>query len=70
MKKRIWVNRAGSFSEAEEFDDKYRKAQTATERLDEMQFLREQYFKMNQEAGDAHRKGLRRAIRIIKQTSG
>ena len=67
MKKKIWVNRASSFSAAEKFDDEYYRARTASQRLDEMQFLREQYFKMNKEARDAHRKGLRRIITIVKQ---
>ena len=68
MKKRIWANKVDSFSAAEEFDKQYYREQTAAQRLDEMQFLREQYFKMNKEAGDAHRKGLRRVIGVIKQT--
>ena len=51
----------------EEFDDEYYRARTASQRLDEMQFLREQYFKMNKEARNAHRKGLRRIITIVKQ---
>ena len=67
MKKKIWINKADSFDAAEEFDNQYYKTQTAAQRLDEMQFLREQYFKMNKEAEDAHRKGLRRTIKIIKQ---
>lgn len=67
MKKRVWVNKAASFSAAEEFDDAYYRARTPSQRLDEMQFLREQYFKMDEEAGDAHRKGLRRVIKVVKQ---
>jgi len=68
MKKKIWVNKVDSFSAAEKFDDEYHRTQTPAQRLDEMQFLREQYFKMNKEACDAHRKGLRRVIKVIKQT--
>ena len=67
MKKKIWINKADSFAAAEKFDDQYYRSHTAAQRLDEMQFLREQYFKMNEEAGNAHRKGLRRTIRVIKQ---
>ena len=66
MKKKVWVNIAGSFSAAEEFDSEYYKAQTPDQRLDAMQFLREQYCKMNKKAGDAHRKGLRRFITVTK----
>ena len=67
MKKKIWANIVNSFSDAEKFDDEYYRSQTPLQRLDEMQFLREQYMKMNQEAEDAHRKGLRRVIKVIKQ---
>lgn len=67
MKDKIWVNKADSFSAAEKFDEEYYRTQTAVQRLDEMQFLREQYFKMNKEACDAHRKGLRRIIKVTKQ---
>ena len=67
LKKKIWVNIANSFSAANEFDHEYFRAQTSAERLDEMQFLREQYLKMNKKAGDAHRKGLRRVIAVVKQ---
>jgi hypothetical protein len=67
MNKTIWVNKVDSFSAAEKFDDEYYRTQTAVQRLDEMQFLREQYLKMNKEACDAHRKGLRRVIKVTKQ---
>ena len=67
MKKKVWVNIVHSFSAAEKFDDEYCKAQTAVQRLDEMQFLRDQYFKMNKEAGNARRKGLRGLVEVIKQ---
>jgi hypothetical protein len=65
--KKIWVHKVNSFSAAEKFDDAYYKAQTPSERLSDVQLLREQYFKMNKKAGDAHRKGLRRVIAVVKQ---
>ena len=68
MKKKIWINKPDTFSVAEKFDHEYYRTLTASQRLDEMQFLREQYFKMDKEAEDAHRKGLRRTIKVIKQT--
>lgn len=68
MKKKIWVNKVNSFSAAEAFDDEYYRAKTPSQRLDEMQFLREQYFKINKEAENAHRKGIQRVIKVIKQT--
>lgn len=68
MKKKVWVNIANSFLSAEKLDNEYYKTQTAVQGLDEMQILREQYFKMNKEARDAHREGLRRVVKVIKQT--
>ncbi len=66
MKEKIWVNKAESFSDAEKFDNEYYENQTTEQRLDTMQFLREQYCKMKEKAGDAHRKGLRRFIKVTK----
>ena len=55
LNKKIWVNKVDSFSAAENFDSEYNNAITPSLRLDEMQLLREQYFKMNKEAEGAHR---------------
>lgn len=66
MKQKVWVNKAESFADAERFDSEYYENQTPERRLDTMQLLREQYCKMNKKAGDAHRKGLRRFIKVTK----
>lgn len=64
--KKIWIHKARSFKEAEDFEDRYYRAKSPSERLSDMQFCREAYFKMK---GRAHagRRGLRRVIRIIQQ---
>ena len=64
--KRIWINKANSFKEAEDFDTKYYLSMSASERLDLVQFLREEYFKINKEVGNEARKGLRRIYKIVK----
>jgi len=62
--KKIWVNKAKSFKEAEEFDRKYYLAMSRIERLETMQFLREIYYKIKGSKGEG-RKRLRRVIRVI-----
>jgi len=64
-KKKIWVNKAYSFLEAEQFDEQYYQAMSGYERIETMQFLREQYYKIKGTKNEA-RKGLRRVIRIIQ----
>lgn len=64
--KKIWIHRAKSFKEAKEFEDKYYLLKTPSERLSDVQFCRDQYFKIKG-SKDEDRKGLRRVIRIFKQ---
>jgi hypothetical protein len=66
MKKKIWVNIAESFEEAEELDKQYYLKMSGKEKLETIQLLREMYYKINKEAKNASRKGLRRIIRIIQ----
>ncbi|MCK4642766.1 hypothetical protein KAU32_03920 [bacterium] len=65
--KKIWMNRPKSFEEAEKFDIQYYLNMTPEERLDIMQLLRDEYFKMNGVSKDEIRKGLRRFYKIIEQ---
>ena len=46
MRKKVWVNIAHSFKEAEEFDMNYYQTMARKERLETIQLLREQYFKI------------------------
>ncbi len=65
--KRIWVNKTNSFKDAENFDLEYYLSMTPLERLDIMQRLREDYFRINKGLKRESRKGLRRSIKIIRQ---
>lgn len=64
--KRIWVNKAGSFKEAKKFDEDYYQSMSKTERLETVQFLREQYPKIIRGKKRESRKRLRRVIKIIQ----
>lgn len=65
--KKIWVNIAHSFKEAEKFDKNYYAQMPPEEKWDTMQFIRETYQKL---MGDKHENGkrLRRVLRISKQS--
>ena len=43
--KKIWVNRARSFEEAQDFDNAYYLRLSRMERVESVQYLREEYFK-------------------------
>lgn len=64
--KKIWVNKAKSFKEAEEFDNKYYLNMSARERLETMQLLREMYFKFKKGLKNENRKRLCRVVRIVQ----
>ena len=67
MNKKIWVKKIGSFSEAQDQDLRYYLNMTPQERIETVQFLREQYFKFNESVPDESGKGLRRTVRVIQQ---
>ena len=64
---KIWVNRAKSFEEARDFDKAYYLRLSSTERVESVQFLREEYFKSHGLKQREDGKRLRRVFRIIKQ---
>ena len=64
--KKIWVNKANSFRDAERFDRNYYFAMGASKRLETMQLLRETYYKIKKRPLYESRKGLRRVIKIIQ----
>jgi hypothetical protein len=68
MNQKIWVHKSKSFKEAQEFDDSYYLSMTPTERLETVQFLREEYWKMNKGKIHEGRKRLRRVFKLIKQS--
>ena len=63
--KRLWVNKASSFKEAEKFSKKYYRAMSRTERLETVQLLREIYNKIKRPKY-ATGKRLRKVIRVIQ----
>ena len=63
--KKIWVNKARSFKDAEKFDSNYYAAMSRTERLETMQFLRETYHKIKNLKNES-RKRLRRVVKVIQ----
>lgn len=68
LKKKIWINRADSFSSAQDFDTAYYLRMSSEERLETVQLLRETFWKMNKGLKHEGRERLRRVIKIIQQT--
>jgi len=66
--KKIWIRKAKSFSEAREQDMDYYLEMSAKERLEIVQFLRDQYPKFAGDYSSESGKGLRRAITVVQQT--
>lgn len=66
-RKKIWINKASSYKDAEKFEHDYYNSMNSIERISIMQDLRESYLKLKGKS-DESRKGLRRVIKIIKQT--
>jgi hypothetical protein len=67
MKRKIWVNKSNSFIDAQKFDDSYYLSLTPTERLETVQFLREEQWKLKKEKIHEGRKRLRRVFKLVKQ---
>ena len=65
--KKIWVNKAKSFEEAQNFDNAYYLSLSSTERVENVQFLREEFFKSHGLKFSEDGKRLRRVFRVIKQ---
>lgn len=69
MRKRSWfINKASSFKEAEEWEDKYYASLTPAERLSAIQICRDNYYKFK--GRNARRKRFCRVFRVIKQIPG
>ena len=65
--KKIWIKKFPSFREADRFDRNYYRSMSAMERLENMQFLREIYYKLRSSFKNEGRERLRRVIRVIPQ---
>lgn len=68
MRDKIWINKSKSFEDAQEFDDAYYLSMSEVERIETVQFLREEYWKMSKGQDYEDRKRLRRVFKTIKQT--
>lgn len=64
--KKWWIRKSNSFKEAEEFDDEYYRQRTPEERLEDIQFCREMYFRLKGININESRKRLRRVLRVIQ----
>ena len=67
MSQKIWVKKTSSFSEAQDQDMQYYLNMSAQERLETVQFLREQYFKFNGIIPYESGKRLRRIVRVVQK---
>ena len=65
MIKKIWIHRARSFKEAEEFDHSYYRAMSWQEKLDTVQFLRELYYKIKRNLSREKKKILAKRIKLF-----
>ena len=66
--KKIWIHKADSFKEAEQFDREYYAAMTPAQRLAVVQFLRESHHKFGGRKHGRNRKGLRRSFKIVEHS--
>ena len=64
--KKMWIHKTGSFKKAKDFDEEYYFNMSNAERMNMVQLLREQYFKLKGRLKDEGRKGLRRSVKIIQ----
>ena len=65
--RKIWINRAKSFEEAQNFDNVYYLNLSSVERVEIVQILREEYFNTHGMKFREDGKRLRRVFRVIKQ---
>ena len=67
MSRKIWIKKRNSFSEKNNDDLDYYFNMSSQERLEIMQFLREQHLKINGINIHESGKGLRRTVKIVQQ---
>ncbi len=67
---KIWINKSFSFKEAEDFDRRYYLNMTPKERIETVFMLREIHFRVKGIDYEKAREGLRRILKVIRQTSG
>lgn len=64
VRPKVWIHKAKSFKEAEDFDARYYARMSPAERLETVQFLREVFYKMRKSG--QHGKGRKRLRGFIK----
>ena len=67
MAQRIWMKKATSFAEARDQDLDYYLKMSAQERLEIVQYLREQYAEFAGKNANESGKGLRRTVSVVQQ---
>ena len=67
MRRKVWMKKINSFSQERAEDLDYYLNMSSQERLEIVQFLREQHQKINGMNTHESGKGLRRTIRIVQQ---
>ena len=67
MERKVWVNKAASFDEAQKFDADYYLGLSSAERIEIVQELREAHFKSIRLSSGEDGKRLRRVYRIVEQ---
>jgi hypothetical protein len=67
MNKKIWINKSDSPGAAQEFDFEYYLSMSSEERLETVQLLREEYYKIKKGSKHESRERLRRDIKVIQQ---
>ncbi len=63
--KKIWINRAKNFKEAERFDAAYYIKMTPEERLDIMEMLRNEYWKLKGKPNEC-KKRICKVVEVFK----
>ena len=64
---RIWINKAGSFEEADKFEAEYYEGLSKEKRVETVQLLREMYFNTTGLKVGENGKRLGRFLSVIKQ---
>lgn len=64
----MWIHKTNSFKKAGDFDKDYYLNMSSSKRLELVQLLRDQYFKLKKHTINGDTKRLRRSVKIIKQT--
>lgn len=65
--KKWWIKKAKSWEEEERLDDEYYRLESPEQRLSDIQFCREMYFKLKRININESRRRLRRFFKVIQQ---